>query len=126
MFSSRILLAFLLAIVPFSYATAPDSQGVSEEEINLAIQQIDQFFQMVEEIGGLYVVTIVEPSSHAQKKAVEILYNASCHELCIDFMGMPEPHTIVFGSPLGKIEAEKVKAALEVLGCVVELNEIVM
>lgn len=125
MFISRIALLLLLAVAPFSYAMSPAEPEVSETELALAMEQLNAFLQLAHDIGGFYILSIVEPSVRAQKEAVKLLQNASNHELCTDLFGMPEPHTIVFGTPQGKVEAEKLKAALEALGCTVELTDLV-
>lgn len=123
MFKSKLALGLLL-ISSVITAHVPAQPQPSEEEIAAMVQQMEEFLAMVKEVDGLYITTVIEMPAKIKLAAFRVMELSSKNELCEDMIGMPEPHTVIFRSPAGKAEAQKLKAALEKLGCKVELIEL--
>lgn len=125
MFKSQLIFALLL--LPFlAIAQQPVQPQLSDQEIAAIGQEIEQAIETIRQVGGLYFVMITDMPAVAKKAAIKALETASQHELCDDIIGMPEPHTVIFKSEAGKAEAQKLKAALEKIGCTVEIMDIVL
>lgn len=123
MFKFKLVLGLLL-ISSVAVAHVPAQPQPSEEEMAAMAQQIELFLTMVQEVGGLYIVTVTDMPAKTKAAAFRAMEVASHHALCDDIIGMPEPHTVMFKSAAGKPEAQKLKIVLEKLGCTVELIEL--
>lgn len=125
MFISRMVLMLSLLVVLLMHAdifTQPELE-LTEQEAAALVKQIEHFAAMVQAAGGFYIVAISNVPFNAQTATIKAIESASNHELCCDILGMPEPHTIIFRTEAGKVEAEKLQKALEKLGCEAELIE---
>lgn len=125
MFISRIVLMLSLLIAPLAYAHTPAQlePELTEQEAAALAEQIEQFMAMVQAAGGFYIVALSNVPVKAQAATIKAIETASHHELCCDIIGMPEPHTVIFRTEAGKVEAEKLHNTFSKLGCESELIE---
>lgn len=118
MFTSKFFLGLLLFACPI-VAHTPAQLEPTEEQVAQMMEQMEEFLAMVQQVGGLYVVAVGEIPQHKKMAVYQAIKTASEHPLCIE----ADPSAIVFKSVEGKIQAQKLKAALEKLGCQTELIE---
>lgn len=124
MFTSRILLTLSLLVAPLSYANTPAMPELSEQEIQMLEQQMEQAMEAIRQVGGLYIVNIEALPSRSKIAVIKALKEAAKSPHCDELFEMPEPHTIVFKGEQGKAEAAKLIQTLEKLGCKAELLEL--
>jgi hypothetical protein len=125
MFISRVILTLSLLVASLACAHAPAQPELelTEQETAVLVEQIEQFMAMVQAAGGFYIVALSNVPVKAQAATIKAIETASHHELCCDIIGMPEPHTVIFRTEAGKVEAEKLHNTLSKLGCEAEFIE---
>lgn len=119
MVALRVALALLLVVSPLAYSHTPAQPEPTQEELELMAQHVEEFLEMVKQVGGLYIVAVAQMPTHAKMAAFNVMKAAAEHDLCVE----ADPSAVIFKSVAGKVEAQKLKAALEKLGCTVELIE---
>ena len=95
MFTSKFFLGLLLLSCPL-IANTPAQFEPTEEQVAQMMEQMEEFVAMVQQVGGLYIVAVGEIPQHKKMAAYHTMKTAA---------------------------EQKLKAALEKLGCQTELIE---
>lgn len=118
MFKKLLLIASLL-VSSISLA------NISEAEAAQLANDIEAGMQIIQSVGGFYLVSVFKIPAAQTKTINKIITTASQSEFCVDFRSSPEEQLLVFMGPEGAEEAKEIKQLLEKKGCVVELLELI-
>lgn len=97
----------------------------SEAQDAQLAQDIEAGIQLIQAVGGFYLLTISKIPAAQSKTITKIMKTASQSEQCVDYRSDENNHLLVFCGPEGAQEAKGLQECLTKKGCEVELLELV-